>query len=181
MVARSILSHHLKYSTTSLILTRSSKLPHVSPKLIRTLATAPKRLPQSSTSSSPPAAQEQTQSQSTQSQESSSSQQKPARQPPWLTRKLRENPTAMKAFLGLARAMGYGSKKQLAGRRALVMYQKLCANRPDEDKVFWQEGALWVSLRHLYFPWLRSNMSVGHMNNITNVFDSFNTRPYFII
>lgn len=42
--------------------------------------------------------------------------------------------------MALANSLGYGSPRQLAGRRAFVLYQNVCAVRPDEDKVFWQRG-----------------------------------------
>lgn len=39
----------------------------------------------------------------------------------------------------MANIMGYGSPKQVAGRRAFAMYEQLCVVRPDEDMAFWQE------------------------------------------
>ena len=40
----------------------------------------------------------------------------------------------------LAKTLGYGSPKQVAGRRAFVLYENVCALRPDEENVFWQRG-----------------------------------------
>ena len=44
----------------------------------------------------------------------------------------------MKIFMTYTNALGYGSPKQLAGRRAFVLYEKICAVKPDEDREFWQ-------------------------------------------
>ncbi|KAK2467540.1 hypothetical protein APHAL10511_000395 [Amanita phalloides] len=40
--------------------------------------------------------------------------------------------------MALARLLGYGSPKQVAGRRAFVLYESVCTVKPDEEKVFWQ-------------------------------------------
>lgn len=45
----------------------------------------------------------------------------------------------MRAFVGLTRVTGYGSKKQVAARRALFMYESLCSVKPDADIAFWQQ------------------------------------------
>ena len=37
--------------------------------------------------------------------------------------------------------MGYGSSRQIAARRALALYEQLCAGRAQEDRRFWGEGA----------------------------------------
>ncbi|KAI0056044.1 hypothetical protein BV25DRAFT_1814747 [Artomyces pyxidatus] len=55
----------------------------------------------------------------------------------WLTRKLNKSPTAMRVFLKVFGALGYASPKQVAARRALVMYEQLCAGRAEEEKEFW--------------------------------------------
>ena len=47
---------------------------------------------------------------------------------------------AMRAFLKVFGALGYGSSKQIAARRALALYEQLCSGRADEDSVFWAEG-----------------------------------------
>ncbi|KAI0293608.1 hypothetical protein BC826DRAFT_1105033 [Russula brevipes] len=57
----------------------------------------------------------------------------------WLTRKLKQSPTAMRAFLKVFGALGYGSSRQIAARRALVLYDQLCADRAEEDRGFWAE------------------------------------------
>src|SRR6266576_247116 len=64
----------------------------------------------------------------------------PQREKNWLTRKVETSPFARKVFLALAKSLGYGSPRQMAGRRALVLYENVCAPRPDEDKAFWQTG-----------------------------------------
>ncbi|KAF5380045.1 hypothetical protein D9615_006153 [Tricholomella constricta] len=58
----------------------------------------------------------------------------------WLTRKVEDSPTAMKFFLRFTNALGYGSPKQLAGRRAFALYDQVCAVKPDDDHVFWQQS-----------------------------------------
>ncbi|KAF8486757.1 hypothetical protein F5888DRAFT_1760218 [Russula emetica] len=63
----------------------------------------------------------------------------PTREPSWLTRKLKQSPMAMRAFLKVFGALGYGSSKQIAARRALALYEQLCSGRADEDSAFWAE------------------------------------------
>ena len=60
----------------------------------------------------------------------------------WLTRKLKQSPTAMRAFLRVFGALGYGSSRQVAARRSLALYEQLCAGRAEEDREFWAQGAL---------------------------------------
>ena len=74
----------------------------------------------------------------------------PTREPSWLTRKLKQSPTAMAAFLKIFGALGYNSPKQIAARRALALYEQLCSGRANEDSVFWAEGMCALSL--LYSP-----------------------------
>ena len=59
----------------------------------------------------------------------------------WLTRKLKQSPTAMRVFLKVFGALGYGSSRQVAARRALALYEQLCAGRAEEDREFWAQGA----------------------------------------
>jgi cytochrome b pre-mRNA-processing protein 3 len=58
----------------------------------------------------------------------------------WLTRKLKQSPTAMTVFLKVFGALGYGSSRQVAARRALALYEQLCAGRAEEDREFWAQG-----------------------------------------
>ena len=58
----------------------------------------------------------------------------------WVVQRIRANPVAFKIVRALSRALGYGSTKQVAGRRTLAMYEQVCAIKPSEDRVFWQEG-----------------------------------------
>lgn len=58
----------------------------------------------------------------------------------WAVQKIRASPTAFKIVRALGRAMGYGSTKQVAGRRTLAMYERVCAIKASEDRDFWQEG-----------------------------------------
>ncbi|KAI6011307.1 hypothetical protein EDC04DRAFT_3122003 [Pisolithus marmoratus] len=64
----------------------------------------------------------------------------PVRQQSWLTQKVKSNPVLYNIFLGLARTLGYGSPQQLANRRALHLYNHLCAKRADEEAEFWKNG-----------------------------------------
>ncbi|KAI9452157.1 hypothetical protein F5148DRAFT_1300996 [Russula earlei] len=63
----------------------------------------------------------------------------PPREQSWLTRKLKQSPTAMRVFLRVFGALGYGSSRQVAARRALALYEQLCAIRAEEDREFWDE------------------------------------------
>ena len=45
-------------------------------------------------------------------------------------------------FFRFTNVIGYGSPKQMAGRRAFILYDKICAVKPDEDRAFWQNGEL---------------------------------------
>ena len=63
---------------------------------------------------------------------------KPEPERSWLVQKIRENPAAFKIVRALSRALGYGSTKQVAGRRTLAMYEQVCAVKASEDRVFWQ-------------------------------------------
>jgi hypothetical protein len=68
----------------------------------------------------------------------------------WLTRKVEESPMWRASFFKLTRLIGYGSPKQLAGRRSFILYDKVCAVKPDEDRAFWQDGEL-IYLEYLLF------------------------------
>lgn len=71
----------------------------------------------------------------------------------WVEQKIRANPITFKIVRALGRAMGYGNVKQVAGRRTLAMYEQVCAIKPSEDRVFWQEGKH-PSPRHVAYPLL---------------------------
>lgn len=45
----------------------------------------------------------------------------------------------MNVFLGVTNVLGYGSPKQVAGRRSFAIYEQLCA-RADEDHIFWRQA-----------------------------------------
>jgi len=59
----------------------------------------------------------------------------------WLTQKIESSPAARKWFLTIAKGLGYDSPKQLAGRRAFVLYEHVAALTPDTSVTFWQKGA----------------------------------------
>ncbi|KAF8873081.1 ubiquinol-cytochrome C chaperone-domain-containing protein [Infundibulicybe gibba] len=63
----------------------------------------------------------------------------PPHEKSWLTRKVETSPTALKVFTHLTNALGYGSPKQVAGRRGFVLYGHVCAVKPDQDAAFWQQ------------------------------------------
>ena len=63
-----------------------------------------------------------------------------AKEQSWLTHRVKANPALYAIFLGFARALGYSSPKQLANRRALHMYNALCATRADQEADFWRKG-----------------------------------------
>jgi cytochrome b pre-mRNA-processing protein 3 len=58
----------------------------------------------------------------------------------WLSRKLESSPAAKQWFLSFTNLLGYGSPKQLAGRRAFVLYEHIVAAAPDQYPEFWQKG-----------------------------------------
>lgn len=43
-------------------------------------------------------------------------------------------------FFQFTDLIGYGSPKQMAGRHSFILYDKICAVKPDEDRAFWQDG-----------------------------------------
>jgi hypothetical protein len=47
----------------------------------------------------------------------------------------------MRVFLKVFGALGYSSSRQVAARRALALYEELCADRAEEDREFWARGA----------------------------------------
>lgn len=66
----------------------------------------------------------------------------PAQPQSWLTRKIKTSPRARKLFFMFTDMLGYGSPKQVAGRRAFVLYEHVVAVTPDADTHFWQQGAI---------------------------------------
>ncbi|KIL66763.1 hypothetical protein M378DRAFT_160247 [Amanita muscaria Koide BX008] len=69
---------------------------------------------------------------------SSSNPSSPQRDKSWLTRQVETSPTAKAVFKALATVLGYSTNKQVAGRRAFVLYRNVCAVKPDEEREFWQ-------------------------------------------
>ncbi|KAI0263464.1 hypothetical protein BC834DRAFT_957799 [Gloeopeniophorella convolvens] len=57
----------------------------------------------------------------------------------WLTRQLKQSPAALRLFLRVFGAIGYGNTRQVAARRALALYEQLCADRAEEDRAFWAD------------------------------------------
>ncbi|KIJ67427.1 hypothetical protein HYDPIDRAFT_108196 [Hydnomerulius pinastri MD-312] len=102
----------------------------------------------------------------------------------WLTQKVKSNPVLYAVFLGFARALGYGSPKQFANRRALHMYNTLCATRADQEADFWEkECALpptfqsWFTITNLHV-WLltvrlRALPAPHGINHIQGLIDHF--------
>lgn len=98
----------------------------------------------------------------------------PSREKSWLTKKVEASPSLKKVFLQAANLMGYGSPKQVAGRRAFAMYEQLCIIRPEEDKTFWQEGACFNYKSHaehaLSFPYFRQHAVRGQLRSDNALF-----------
>ncbi|KAI9569056.1 hypothetical protein HD554DRAFT_2204769 [Boletus coccyginus] len=102
----------------------------------------------------------------------------------WLTHTVKANPALYAIFLGFARALGYSSPKQLANRRALHMYNALCATRADQEANFWRkECALpptfqsWFTVTNLHV-WLltvrlRALPAPHGLNHIQGLIDHF--------
>ncbi|KAF9233219.1 hypothetical protein BU15DRAFT_54185 [Melanogaster broomeanus] len=102
----------------------------------------------------------------------------------WLTQRVKSNPVLYAIFLGAARALGYGSPKQFANRRALHMYNTLCATRADQEADFWKnECALpptfqsWFAVTNLHV-WLltvrlRALPAPHGLNHIQGLIDHF--------
>lgn len=63
----------------------------------------------------------------------------------WLTRKVEDSPMWRAMFFQITNLVGYGSPKQLAGRRSFLLYENICAVKPDEDRTFWQDGEFTIS------------------------------------
>ena len=78
----------------------------------------------------------------------------------WVVQKIRANPIAFKVVRALSRALGYGSTKQVAGRRTLAMYEQVCAIKASEDRAFWQEGGHIMSVSSL----LPCGLTQGHLS-----------------
>ncbi|KIY54006.1 hypothetical protein FISHEDRAFT_63202 [Fistulina hepatica ATCC 64428] len=55
----------------------------------------------------------------------------------WLTRKVLSSPTWRKNFMRLVTLLGYNTPQQVAGRRSFVLYERVCAVRPDDEADFW--------------------------------------------
>lgn len=123
------------------VLLRRLRAPNASAHLLSSLR--PQRLTSGALkfSSSAPTSNE-TKPSTSQSSKVSKSVPESEQQASWLTRKVESSPAAKKVFLGLAKALGYGSPKQLAARRAFVLYEKIAATRPEGDVAFWQNGAV---------------------------------------
>ncbi|EIW77645.1 hypothetical protein CONPUDRAFT_108902 [Coniophora puteana RWD-64-598 SS2] len=63
----------------------------------------------------------------------------PKQEDSWLTKQVKASPAMKSVFLLAARALGYGSPQQFSNRRALALYNTLCATRVDEESAFWLE------------------------------------------
>ncbi|KAF9220681.1 hypothetical protein BS17DRAFT_803957 [Gyrodon lividus] len=153
-------------ASRSLLLSRIGAAPRYSRKCVR----QPIRLV---TSSAPPPTQSSVPPAKTAVQEQS-----------WLTQQVKSNPALYSLFLGVARVLGYGSQKQFANRRALHMYNTLCATRADQEADFWQkECALpptfqsWFTITNLHV-WLltvrlRALPAPHGLNHIQGLIDHF--------
>ncbi|GJE96969.1 CBP3-like protein [Phanerochaete sordida] len=82
---------------------------------------------------------------------------KPEPKRSWIEQKLRQSPTAKKLLFNVASVLGFNSPKQIAGRRAYMMYEELCVRKAEEDSAFWQDGCdlpptfqSWFSVTNLH-------------------------------
>ena len=87
----------------------------------------------------------------------------------WLTHKVEESPIWRTLFFGLTNIMGYGSPKQMAGRQAFILYDKICATKPDEDRVFWQDSKLDTSFSSLWYVLSRTLMVIVTCDSIISL------------
>ena len=77
--------------------------------------------------------------------------QKPAPPPEtWLTRYLKQSPRSMALFQSMAKVVGMGSSRQLAGRRSYFFYQESCATREKDERTFWHEGVCLSRSKFVY-------------------------------
>lgn len=83
----------------------------------------------------------------------------------WLTRKVESSPTAKKWFLKFTGLLGYGSPKQLAGRRAFILYEHVVATTPDQDTAFWQNGTPFPDVIVLISPHPSSQNATSHQHS----------------
>ena len=58
----------------------------------------------------------------------------------WLTRRVEASAVTRKLFLAVTNLLGYGSAKQVAGRRTFAIYEQIAARAPDKEREFWQQG-----------------------------------------
>lgn len=63
----------------------------------------------------------------------------PERPTSWLTRKVAESPKNLERFTKLMNLVGYASPKGQAPVRTLVLYERLCSTRADEEMSFWRD------------------------------------------
>ncbi|KAG7085653.1 hypothetical protein E1B28_003199 [Marasmius oreades] len=75
----------------------------------------------------------------------------------WLTRKIETSPSARFWFERLTTLLGYNSPKQIAGRRALVLYDSLCVGTAGANQDFWRHKCdlpptfqSWFTITHLH-------------------------------
>src|SRR6266511_1475084 len=60
----------------------------------------------------------------------------------WLTRRVEASPVTRNLFFAVTNLLGYGSTKQVAGRRTFAIYKRIAARAPDQEREFWQQGTL---------------------------------------
>lgn len=97
----------------------------------------------------------------------------------WLTRKVEESPMWRALFFKFTDIVGYGSPKQMAGRHSFVLYDKVCAVKPDEDREFWQDGELFYVE---YFVRTRSYLvSLSHCGDCCSTSTRVELFSYFLL
>jgi hypothetical protein len=53
-----------------------------------------------------------------------------------------QNRRAMRAFIKTTNLLGYGSPRQLAARRTLLLHERFCPGKLEEEMAFWRNGML---------------------------------------
>ncbi|KAI5890379.1 uncharacterized protein SCHCODRAFT_02546960 [Schizophyllum commune H4-8] len=75
----------------------------------------------------------------------------PDRPPTPLAVYLQQHPRAKQYFLKLQSILGFQRSKPMAGRRGLMLYERVCAVKPDDEAKFWKEDCYLPSTFQSWF------------------------------
>ncbi|TRM69232.1 hypothetical protein BD626DRAFT_447010 [Schizophyllum amplum] len=75
----------------------------------------------------------------------------PDRPPTPLAVYLQQHPRAKQFFLSFQNMMGFQRSKPLAGRRGLMLYERVCAVKPDDEARFWKQDCYLPSTFQSWF------------------------------